>query len=104
MVILTEANRELISEIVRFNSVPVVPKVVQPDASVDNGLVPDTDRPKPHMCTFEGCTKMYYKNSHLKAHMRTHTGQSTRKDVQPCILNPPPPPKNRREALFVLLG
>ena len=93
MVILTEANRELISEIVRFNSVPVVPKVVQPDASVDNGLVPDTDRPKPHMCTFEGCTKMYYKNSHLKAHMRTHTGQSTRKDVQPCILNPPPPPK-----------
>eukprot|EP00731_Ephydatia_muelleri_P031577 Em0023g84a len=80
MVILTEANRELISEIVRLNLVPVVPiyesvaEPIQP-VSADNALVPDLDRPKPHMCTFEGCTKMYYKNSHLKAHMRTHTGE-----------------------------
>lgn len=81
MVVLTDANRELISEIVRLNSVPVVPiyepltQPIQPSLADNSTLVADSDRPKPHTCTFEGCTKMYYKNSHLKAHMRTHTGE-----------------------------
>lgn len=79
VVVLSDSNQQAISQLVQTNpTLPVVP-VLTSTQEISNPPSPtssvEDDRPKPFACQFKGCTKMYYKSSHLKAHMRIHTGE-----------------------------
>uniref|UniRef100_A0A1A7XUK9 Kruppel-like factor 11a n=1 Tax=Iconisemion striatum TaxID=60296 RepID=A0A1A7XUK9_9TELE len=55
---------------------PLAPAPVYMPSGTNNGASQaDFSRRRNYVCTFPGCKKTYFKSSHLKAHLRTHTGE-----------------------------
>ncbi|MEE6463390.1 hypothetical protein FKM82_005890 [Ascaphus truei] len=57
----------------RLSPIAPAPGLTPCEAKVSSHA--DTSRIRSHICSHTGCCKTYFKSSHLKAHMRTHTGE-----------------------------
>uniref|UniRef100_A0A0K8RZV5 Krueppel-like factor 10 n=1 Tax=Crotalus horridus TaxID=35024 RepID=A0A0K8RZV5_CROHD len=57
----------------RLSPIAPAPGLAPPATKITPSV--DSLRTRSHICNYLGCGKTYFKSSHLKAHVRTHTGE-----------------------------
>ncbi|XP_048255316.1 Krueppel-like factor 10 [Haliotis rufescens] len=68
-------RKEQTTKVDSFCPIAPHPVVMQSGSRFEEAGLGDGKRRRTHECTFRSCAKTYFKSSHLKAHIRTHTGE-----------------------------